>query len=128
MAEKIGEHIKTLRKVMGLSQKEFGEKIGVTGSGVSSIELTGKVSNQTLRKISEVSGYSIQDIINGSFELKSSNLLSESRENPYSMIIQELKQQLKVKDHQIAFLEKQLDRVLGKSEMHSGGAAARLAA
>lgn len=49
---KTGDRIKEIRKTVGLSQKEFGERVGVTYSSISLIEKgTNNPSEQTIRAI-----------------------------------------------------------------------------
>lgn len=44
----------SLRKSVGMSQEEFGKKVGVTGNTVSTIESTGYISNRSRRMIGDV--------------------------------------------------------------------------
>ena len=57
----MNERIKQLRKSLGLSQTEFGEKLGITASGISLIE-SGKINpaDTTIRLI--VSQYHVNAV------------------------------------------------------------------
>ena len=48
----MNERIKALRKTLGLSQEQFGEKIGITKASISNIEKGNRnMSEQTLKSI-----------------------------------------------------------------------------
>ncbi len=48
----MNERIKTLRKALGISQEQFGEKIGITKASISNIEKGNRnMSDQTLKSI-----------------------------------------------------------------------------
>ena len=51
----IGKKIRKLRQEMGLSQKEFGEKLGITGSFVGYLENGRKrINPNLLRKVAKI--------------------------------------------------------------------------
>ncbi|MDX1607873.1 MAG: helix-turn-helix transcriptional regulator [Candidatus Spechtbacterales bacterium] len=54
---KIGKKLKKIRKQMGMSQKEFGKKLGISGSFVGYIENNKRrVNPNLLKKISDLTG------------------------------------------------------------------------
>lgn len=61
--EQLGNRIKKLRKIKGLSQESFAEQIDIAVNTLSSIE-TGKafMTSQTLGKILEVLGVTASDL------------------------------------------------------------------
>lgn len=64
MKNNIGEKITSLRRVLGITQKELAEKIGLTASTITKYEKgTLEPNIDTLNKISEALNVSISDII-----------------------------------------------------------------
>lgn len=61
-----GQNIRDIRKSLNLTQKEFGEKIGVSRSCVEKWEVKNYEPDfKTLRKMKEVFGISYEEIIDG---------------------------------------------------------------
>ena len=50
----IGENIKKARKQAGLTQKELGEKLGVTASAIGQFEKSDNMKSETIDKIASV--------------------------------------------------------------------------
>ena len=66
MERKIGENIRQIRQSLGLTQKQFGEKIGVSPNCVCKWENKNyEPEFQVLRKMKEVFGISYEEIIDG---------------------------------------------------------------
>ena len=60
MNEEVGEMIRHCRMEMGISQKDLSEKVGITQTALSSIEMgTMGASEETIYKVSKVLGISI---------------------------------------------------------------------
>ena len=60
----IGENIREIRKLKGMTQKELGEKTGLTKDYIGALE-RGKMQNpslQTMKKLSEALDTSIMDL------------------------------------------------------------------
>ena len=69
--EKVGYFIAELRRELGLNQAEFAEKIGVTDKAVSKWETNACMPDaNNLKIISQITGTSIQELINGKREEK----------------------------------------------------------
>ncbi len=61
-----GDNIKIIRRSLNLSQKSFGEKLGVSRSVVERWEVLNSEPNfATMRKMKEVFGVSYDEIIDG---------------------------------------------------------------
>ncbi len=59
-----GRNIRALREDLGLTQTEFGEKVGVTVTSVSGWETRGKALRQsTIQRIAEQFGVQINDLV-----------------------------------------------------------------
>ena len=53
-----GETVRKARKSLGMTQKEFGEAMGISGSGLQSIDLgVRNASDSLLRTIAEKTGF-----------------------------------------------------------------------
>jgi transcriptional regulator with XRE-family HTH domain len=59
----LGNHIKFLRTLKGITQQELAESIHKTRPLISSIEQTGNVNELTLRKICNVLEVDMQDLL-----------------------------------------------------------------
>ncbi len=59
----LGNHIKFLRTLKGITQQELAEAINKTRPLISSIEQTGNVNELTLRKICDVLEVDMQDLL-----------------------------------------------------------------
>lgn len=56
--KKIGESIKALRQAAGLTQKELGDKLGVSASAVGQFEKSDNMRTETAEKIAKALGVS----------------------------------------------------------------------
>ncbi len=66
MDKLVGENIKLIRKSLNLSQREFGEKLGVSRSCVERWEVDNTEPDfKAMRKMKEVFGISYEEIIDG---------------------------------------------------------------
>ncbi len=78
--EKVGYFIAELRRELGLNQAEFAEKIGVTDKAVSKWETNACMPDaNNLKIISQITGTSIQELMNGKREEKNINLLPDEQ-------------------------------------------------
>lgn len=59
----LGNHIKFLRTLKGITQQELAEAIHKTRPLISSIEQTGNVNELTLRKICDILEIDMQDLL-----------------------------------------------------------------
>lgn len=71
MANVLSYRIALIRKSFGLSQKDFGEKIGLTGSYISALELNKRteLSSSATKLISRVFNCSLEWLENGTCDL-----------------------------------------------------------
>lgn len=66
----MNERIKELRKTLKLSQEEFGNRIGITGSGISKIESgANNVAERTIKAICKEFNVSYMWLTNGEGEM-----------------------------------------------------------
>lgn len=66
ITEKVGERIRDLRKVTGLSQEKFATKIGMDRTYFASVELGKRnISLVNLEKIAHGLGVSLSDLFSG---------------------------------------------------------------
>ena len=66
ITEKVGERIRELRKVTGLSQEKFATKIGMDRTYFASVELGKRnISLVNLEKIAHGLGVSLSDLFSG---------------------------------------------------------------
>lgn len=60
----IGNKIRKLRQFKGLSQKEFAAELKVSQQAISKIEQSEIVNNETLEKVANILGVTIDTIVN----------------------------------------------------------------
>ena len=79
----IGERLRALRKEAGLTQKELGERLGVSASMIGQYETNlRKPKYETLERIASVLDVSISEFIDLSDFSPSLNSLPQSPHNP----------------------------------------------
>jgi len=109
--KKIGYRIKTLRKLFGLNQAEFGKSIGISGNYLSEIEL-GKVEPSKPILIAIEYRYSINqnDLISGEkddiFQVISNDLKKKPTLPIKNLEEQNLKERLELIESRLDMLEK----------------------
>ncbi len=59
----IGENIKQTRKIVGLTQKQLGEKLGMSGAAISNFEASNNIRFETLSKIAGALGVSAVSLL-----------------------------------------------------------------
>lgn len=62
--DQIGPKIRKLRQIKGLSQKVFATELNITQQAVSKMEQSDTVNEETLQRVSEVLGISVESIVN----------------------------------------------------------------
>lgn len=62
--EQVGPKIRKLRQIKGLSQKVFASELNITQQAVSKMEQSDTVNEETLQRVSEVLGISVESIVN----------------------------------------------------------------
>jgi len=78
----LGKRIEKIRKELGLSQEEFSSAIGINRVALSKVENDDrKLTIDELKKISEISGKSTDEILNPELEAKVSIENKKSKEN-----------------------------------------------
>lgn len=105
--EHIGNQIAELRKKYRLSQREFGERIGLSSQAVSQIEKDGTTKNSTLKKIEQEFGVSFS--ISG-------NATTQSDLSFWRSMVDEYKEREKHYRETISQLTAQLGKPLGNLE------------
>ena len=60
---KIGERIRQERKAQGLTQKQLGEKLGITQQAIGQIESEKSIGTSTLKKIAAVLGTTPESLL-----------------------------------------------------------------
>lgn len=65
ITEQIGQVIKETRQGLGLTQKELGEKLGVSFQTINRYEVGQNFTVDTLHKIAQALGLSISDLVKG---------------------------------------------------------------
>ncbi len=76
--EKIGPKVRRLRQIKGMSQKVFASELNISQQAVSKIEQSEIVNEETLDKIAEVLGVSIEAIINFDEDAAFNNFISKN--------------------------------------------------
>lgn len=76
--EKIGPKIRKLRQIKGLSQKMFAAELSVSQQAVSKIENSEIINEETLQKVSEVLGVSIETITNFDEDTAFTNIIERN--------------------------------------------------
>ncbi len=68
--EHLAKMVKSIRESEGLTQTEFGEKIGLSQRAVSKIERAKTDQPRALRKIAEIGGMSVSELLDSSSDKK----------------------------------------------------------
>lgn len=76
--EKIGPKIRKLRQIKGFSQKMFAAELSISQQAVSKIENSETVNEDTLQKVSEVLGVSIETITNFDEDTAFTNIIERN--------------------------------------------------
>lgn len=74
----IGPKIRRLRQIKGISQKAFASELNVTQQAVSKIEQNDKVNEDTLMKIAEILGVSVEAIVNFDEDASFNNFITSN--------------------------------------------------
>lgn len=84
----IGERIKFIRKELGLTQEEFGNRIGLVASMICLLENgTAKYTERTLKSICNEYGINREWLENGNGEMRISDCAKETLSHEFSDII-----------------------------------------
>ncbi|WP_286862263.1 MULTISPECIES: helix-turn-helix domain-containing protein [Sphingobacterium] len=76
--ESIGPKIRKLRQIKGLSQKMFASELSVSQQAVSKLENSDTINEETLQKISDVLGVSIETIANFDEDAAFTNIIEKN--------------------------------------------------
>ncbi|MGJ1203848.1 helix-turn-helix domain-containing protein [Sphingobacterium lactis] len=76
--EKIGPKIRKLRQIKGLSQKMFAAELSISQQAVSKIENSEIINEETLQKVSEVLGVSVETITNFDEDTAFTNIIERN--------------------------------------------------
>ncbi|ERJ61160.1 helix-turn-helix domain-containing protein [Sphingobacterium paucimobilis] len=76
--EKIGSKIRKLRQIKGFSQKMFAAELNISQQAVSKIENSEIINEETLNKVSEILGVSIETITNFDEDAAFTNIIERN--------------------------------------------------
>ncbi|MCK8493130.1 helix-turn-helix domain-containing protein [Spirosoma sp. RP8] len=65
VTKKVGQLIRETRKLKGLTQKELGDKMGVSFQAINKYETGQNLTVETLSKIAQTLGVTITDLVKG---------------------------------------------------------------
>lgn len=74
----IGPKIRRLRQIKGISQKVFASELNITQQAVSKIEQSEIVNEETLQKVADILGVSIEAIINFDDDAAFNNFINKN--------------------------------------------------
>lgn len=76
--EKIGAKIRKLRQIKGFSQKMFAAELNISQQAVSKIENSETINEETLNRVSEILGVSIETITNFDEDAAFTNIIERN--------------------------------------------------
>lgn len=76
--ERIGPKIRKLRQIKGFSQKMFAAELNISQQAVSKIENSDLINEETLHKVSDILGVSVETITNFDEETAFTNIIEKN--------------------------------------------------
>lgn len=76
--ERIGPKIRKLRQIKGFSQKMFAAELNISQQAVSKIENSDLINEETLNKVSDILGISVETITNFDEETAFTNIIEKN--------------------------------------------------
>lgn len=76
--ETIGSKIRKLRQIKGLSQKMFAAELNISQQAVSKIENSESINEETLSRVSEILGVTIETITNFDEDAAFTNIIEKN--------------------------------------------------